>query len=100
MDATYKVNFFGYPLMVIGSVDANRKFHLIGTTLYVSETTTDYEFLFQCMCKVFFKTNFISNFIVIKKGVEFLTNVNFYNSYQERCFGSVRKTIQAEITNF
>lgn len=45
MDATYKVNFHGYPLLMIGSIDANRKFHLIA--LSVSEKTADYEFLFQ-----------------------------------------------------
>lgn len=47
VDATYKVVFHGYPLLVIGSIDANRKFHLIAVSLCVSEKTTDYEFLFE-----------------------------------------------------
>lgn len=47
VDATYKVVFHGYPLLIIGSIDANRKFHLIAASLSVSETTTDFEFLFE-----------------------------------------------------
>lgn len=46
-DATYKVVFHGYPLLMIGSVDADKAFHLIATALSVSETTTDFSFLFE-----------------------------------------------------
>lgn len=47
VDATYKVVFFGYPLIIMGSIDVNRKFHLIAASLCVSETTTDYNFFFE-----------------------------------------------------
>lgn len=51
VDATYKVVYQGYPLLIVGSVDANRKFHLIAAALCVSEKATDYQFLFQIIQK-------------------------------------------------
>ncbi|XP_031635576.1 uncharacterized protein LOC116348655 [Contarinia nasturtii] len=60
-DGTYRVVFFGYPLLVVGSIDSNRSFHLIAASLCVSEKTTDYEFLFEA----------------IKKGVNTVTNESF-----------------------
>lgn len=39
--------FFGYPLLIVGSLDANRKFHLVAASLSVSENTTDFEFMFD-----------------------------------------------------
>lgn len=47
VDATYKVLFNGYPLQIMGSIDANRRFHLLAASLCVSETTKDFEFFFE-----------------------------------------------------
>lgn len=92
VDATYEVNFFGYPLMVIGSVDANRKFHLIGASLCVSENTTDYTFLFQGMFEMFFWNFFFKLFIIIYVDC-------FYFSCQKGCPINSWITIQTKIVN-
>lgn len=49
VDATYKVNWNGFPLMVIGTVDRNKKFHPLVYACCSSETTADFEFIFRSM---------------------------------------------------
>lgn len=51
VDATYKVVYNGFPLLIMGSIDANRRFHLIAASLCVSETTTDFKFFFEAVKK-------------------------------------------------
>lgn len=48
-DATHKVTTERLPLLVVGSTDMTRKFHLIGITLASRETTEDYAFMFAAM---------------------------------------------------
>lgn len=48
-DATYKINYQGYPLLVVGSEDKNNKFHLFGLALCTSETAEDYGWVFQAL---------------------------------------------------
>lgn len=46
-DATYKCLFKGYPVIVVGTVDLCKKFHLIGIALASDETTETYEDIFK-----------------------------------------------------
>lgn len=46
-DATYKVNWNGFPALVVGTTDRDRKFHLIGISVCSGETEKDFEFTFQ-----------------------------------------------------
>lgn len=48
-DATYKMVFHGYPLIIVGVTDLERRFHLIGMTLTTNERAGDYEFTFKCI---------------------------------------------------
>lgn len=48
-DATYKLTFHGYPLIIVGTTDMERRFHLFGMTLTTNETTGDFEFSFKCV---------------------------------------------------
>lgn len=48
-DATHKVTSEKLPLIVLGSTDMNRVFHLIGFTITSNETAKDYEFTFNSL---------------------------------------------------
>ena len=47
IDATYKLNWNGFPLIVFGTVDRRKKFHPLVYACTASETTNDYEFVFE-----------------------------------------------------
>lgn len=46
-DATYKMIWQGYPVLVVGTTDKDRHFHLFGLAVCMSEKTADFEFLFK-----------------------------------------------------
>lgn len=49
VDATYKLNWMGYPFLIVGTVDRSRKFHVLAYACVTNETALDYTFLFQTM---------------------------------------------------
>lgn len=53
-DATYKLIWQGFPVLLVGTTDADRRFHLIGISVSTNEKTEDFEFLFKTMKKVVF----------------------------------------------
>lgn len=48
-DAIYKVTAEKIPLLVLGSTDMKKTFHLIGLIISSNETTADYKFAFQSL---------------------------------------------------
>lgn len=49
VDATYKLTWHGYPFMVVGTVDKEKKFHALCFALCVSETGDDFQFIFKTL---------------------------------------------------
>lgn len=49
IDATYKLNWQGYPFLIVGTVDRNRKFHALAYACTTNEKTEDYTFFFQSL---------------------------------------------------
>lgn len=49
VDATYKVNWQGYPFVIIGTVDRSRKFHALAYGCTTNERAEDYEFFFYTL---------------------------------------------------
>lgn len=49
IDATYKLNWNGFPLIIIGTTDMMKRFHPLMFVCVTYETTKDYEFAFQAM---------------------------------------------------
>ncbi|OAF64323.1 hypothetical protein A3Q56_07956, partial [Intoshia linei] len=47
VNATYKLIWQGYPVLVSGTSDMNRRFHPVGLAVTTKEKTKDYEFLFK-----------------------------------------------------
>lgn len=48
-DATYKLIWQGFPVIIIGTTDANRKFHPFGVMVSTNERSEDFEFIFQSL---------------------------------------------------
>lgn len=48
-DATFKLNWINFPLLMCGTTDKTRSFHPFGILLSKSETTEDFEFMFRCV---------------------------------------------------
>lgn len=55
VDATYKLNWNGFPFMVVGTVDRVKKFHPLCFALCVHETTDDFRFIFDALKATVFK---------------------------------------------
>lgn len=47
VDATYKLNWCGFPLLLLGTIDLNKSFHLIAIACCSNEKQADFSFLFQ-----------------------------------------------------
>lgn len=46
-DATYKLIWQGFPILLLGTTDSDRRFHLIGMSVSTNEKTADFEFIFK-----------------------------------------------------
>jgi hypothetical protein len=46
-DATYKLNWQGFPVLVVGTSDCDRKFHAYGLAVCSDEKQQDFEFIFK-----------------------------------------------------
>ena len=51
IDATYKLNYLGYPVMLCGTTDKKRQFHPFGVALLADETSDSFKFMFSSLLK-------------------------------------------------
>lgn len=49
IDSTYKLNWNGFPLTILGTIDRNKKFHPIAFACTTNETMDDYAFVFEAV---------------------------------------------------
>ena len=66
-DATYKLVWQGYPVLIVGTINKEKKFHPYGLALTVNEETVDFEFIFRSIkdgAKNIFDNDFIPNSLV------------------------------------
>ena len=54
-DATYKLNWQGFPVLIVGTTDLDRKFHPISLSVCTEEKQKDFEFIFKTIRDVLFK---------------------------------------------
>lgn len=83
IDATYKLNWLGFPLMVLGSVDRNKRFHPFIYACCSNETGLDFKFIFDAIRKAI-KTHFNGEFepeILIADGSHAIRNA-FFDSFE------------------
>lgn len=48
-DATYKLVWQGFPILLIGTTDSDRKFHPFGVSVCTNEQSEDFEFIFHSL---------------------------------------------------
>lgn len=83
IDATYKINWLGFPLMVLGTIDRAKRFHPLVYACCSHEATLDYEFIFESV-KNAIKKHTHCKFepeIVIADGSNAIRNA-FFNSFK------------------
>jgi hypothetical protein len=54
-DATYKLNWNGFPVLIVGTSDKARKFHPFALAVTTNEATEDFRFVFSSVKSAFFK---------------------------------------------
>ena len=99
-DATYKLVWQGFPVIVLGSTDMDRSFHCFGISVCSGETTSDYKFCFESLrhgIKVILSENFLPKTLVAD-GAPAIKNA-FRNVFGDdclvvMCWFHVRKNIQ------
>jgi len=48
-DATYKLTWQGFPILIVGTTDRDRKFHHFGIVVTTNEKTQDFAFMFKTL---------------------------------------------------
>lgn len=61
-DGTYKLMWQGFPLIVVGTTDANRKFVPTAFAICTGETTADYGFVFKGLQQAYTLLNIVHDF--------------------------------------
>lgn len=105
IDATYKLNWHGFPLIVLGTVDRLKRFHPAAYACCTNETTADYEFVFEavrdaiesCYEEIFEPK------ILIADGADAIRN-SFYNTFPSAeidimCFAHVIRNVRKRAFN-
>lgn len=100
IDATYKLNWNGFPLIVLGTIDRQKKFHPLLYACTSRETTCDYSFVFETLrngIEVLFGQKFLPE-ILIADGADAIRNA-YYQSFDTAkkdimCFAHVLRNIK------
>ena len=76
-DATYKLIWKGYPVLIVGTTDGNRKFHSFGLAVCTWEKQQDFEFIFQSIIIGLEKLNLpvIQPQVLVADGSDVIRNV-------------------------
>lgn len=56
-DATYKLNWHGYPVLIVGSSDFRQVFHPFGIAVTSNEMEADFAFIFYCIKSICLEIN-------------------------------------------
>lgn len=67
IDATYKLNWNGFPLIILGTVDRAKKFHPLSYACATGETTVDYKFVFEAIknaLEIYFESSFQPSILI------------------------------------
>lgn len=99
IDSTYKLNWNGFPLTILGTIDRNKKFHPVAFACTTNETKDDYAFVFgavKAKIKQFFAVDFEPS-ILISDAADAIRNA-FYQIFPNAevdimCFAHVIRNI-------
>lgn len=100
IDSTYKLNWNGFPLTILGTVDKQKKFHPIAFACTTHETADDYSFVFNSV-KTKIKQCFATDFqpsTLISDAADAIRNA-FYRVFPNAtmdimCFAHVLRNVE------
>lgn len=97
-DASYKVNWNGFPMIVLGTVDKNIRFHPLALVSSSNETEADYAFVFVSIrnaIQALYKKNFTPRFLVAD-GAQAIENAfkKVFGGTVIMCYAHVRRNCE------
>lgn len=102
VDATYKLNYQGFPLLVVGTIDKNKSFHLIAICCCVHEREEDFNFFFKTVAKAVKTVHDIDlqPEIMVSDAADAIRN-SFFNSFASAkldimCYAHVVRNIRKQ----
>jgi len=101
-DATYKLLWQGFPVLIVGTTDLDRHFHAFGMSVCSNETTHDFRFLFRGLQEGIQKLNLeeINPEFLIADGADAIRNA-FRDVFGEKpmimCWAHMRRKVMKKI---
>lgn len=106
-DATYKLVWQGFPIIVIGTSDSNRKFHPFGVMVSTNERSEDFEFIFQSLKNGVYKlTNEVIDPDVLNCDAAFQIHNGFKKVYPLKkdniimCWAHLRRAVVKNVPKY
>ncbi|OAF65399.1 hypothetical protein A3Q56_06891 [Intoshia linei] len=76
--ATYKLICQGYPVLIAGTSDMNKRFHPVNLAVITEEKTEDYEFLFKSIKSGMLQLSIAKEFNILVADASYaVTNVTY-----------------------
>ncbi|CAF1431807.1 unnamed protein product [Rotaria magnacalcarata] len=104
-DATYKLVWQGFPVLIVGTTDLNKAFHPFGLAICSNEKTKDFEFIFNCIQIGLKKINkdLLKPTALICDAADAIKNVFknvFGNSYNQiMCWAHMKRNVENLISH-
>ncbi|CAF1118993.1 unnamed protein product [Rotaria sordida] len=101
-DATYKLLWQGFPVLIVGTTDLDRHFHLFGMAVCSNEATQDFRFIFRALQEGLQKLNLeeINPDFLITDGADAMRNA-FQDVFGEKpmvmCWAHMRRKVVKKI---
>jgi hypothetical protein len=102
-DATYKLIWQGFPVLIVGTTDLDRKFHPIGLAVCTEEKQNDFEFIFKAVHDGLFgldNSNAYQPEVLIADGSDAIRNafISIFGSNQMvMCWAHVRRAVDKKL---
>ncbi|KAL0831843.1 hypothetical protein ABMA28_001373 [Loxostege sticticalis] len=101
-DATYKLIWQGYPVLIVGTPDKQRKFHAICLAVSTSEQKDDFKLVFKSMkdnIQLLFESIFKPTVLVADaaKSIQNAFNEEFEDTKVRMCWAHAKRNIQSKV---
>ncbi|CAK9294195.1 unnamed protein product [Gordionus sp. m RMFG-2023] len=103
VDATHKLVWQGFPVMIIGTTDKTRNFHPFGIAITIQETKDDFAFVFKSIkltCHKVYSHDYHPA-VLIADGSDAITNgfLELFDKIDKRitCFTHVKKMVDSRL---
>ena len=102
-DATYKLNWQGFPVLIVDTTDLDRKFHPIGLSVCTEEKQKDFEFIFKAIRDGVFKlddSNTYNPNVLIADGSDAIRNAFtriFASNKMVMCWPHMRRGVDKKL---